>query len=278
MTKIFTSIGFFLDSVETFILNYSRRILTAIILIGLIIGTLMVSSGIINLADSPNVVAEDVFKVPEFEKPKDTNKSSDLDSAKEPADEDKELYVHPMPEYKKEMRNIVENIMILNAVFANAAVNEFNYNLFTDRLANKLLPYKKVLSEDQFEETVEGLEDYVDDKMVWLRKGLKSRSIVLPKKVQIDSNNKQEKDRIATTFMNIPYAQYLEGVSTAYTEHFEKVEEAALVSSMNNMGAYVTLMIAGITFGVIVSLILLLLLFKAENSLRRSADFMEREK
>ena len=278
MTKIFSSIGFFLDNVETFILNYSRRILTAIILIGLIVGTLMLSSGIINVVDSPNVLAEDVFKVPEFEKPKDTKKSSDSDSAKEPADENKDLYVHPIPEYKKEMRNIVENIMILNAVFANIDVTERNYNIFTDRLANKLFRFKEALSEDQFEETVEGLEDYIDDKMAWLRKDLKSRNIVLPKKVKIDSDNKQEKDRIASNFMNNPYAQYLEGVEAAYTEHFEKVEEAALVSSMNNMGAYVTLMIAGITFGVIVSLILLLLLFKAENSLRRSADFMEREK
>ena len=69
MKSIIHFISNTLDKVESFILNYARRVITGIILFVSIIGLFVLLVALYNLYASPSVTATDVFDVPVFEKP-----------------------------------------------------------------------------------------------------------------------------------------------------------------------------------------------------------------
>ena len=82
-------------------------------------------------------------------------------------------------------------------------------------------------------------------------------------------------DPVVENFLKNPTSSYLDGVREAYAELEEEVINAEAEAGRNNANAASQIMITAGSIGAIILLVLLLVLFKVENSLRRSADAVE---
>ena len=281
MKSIIHFISNTLDKVESFILNYARRVITGIILFVSIIGLFVLLVALYNLYASPSVTATDVFDVPVFEKPiepKEVKTEIDTEVVEEEEAEKEPAWIHPMPDYKRELRKIARTLMPLYALYIGWEGTEKNHQYLIEVAANNLKPFTKVLSEDQLDEVVDGLEDYISDKVSWLRKDLKkNENIIVPKKVDPDNLPDLEipSDEISV-FLNNPFSIYISGASAAYYQNLEDAELAkAEADAKKLVGNFLLMVVAG-TLGSIIVLIFFLLIFKTENSFRRSADSLEK--
>ena len=281
MSYFFSNIARFLDSVESFILNYSRRVITFIFLIILIIGSISVLYGLVKIADNPNITESSVFEAPEFKRPIKIEVEEEKEQIDEEADtKDDKKWTHPMPEYKSELNNISESLMPFYAVFIGWEGSEKNYQYLIDNIASTVSPYKKNLNEDQFEEVIEGLEDYIQDKSSWMREDLRvSKQLIIP--VRINPNNLPElviPDEIVQEFLSYPFKDYFILVNDAYQKNLEDADMESAIAEMNRANGGVILLYGSVLLSSCIILIFLLIIFKSENSLRRSADSIEKLK
>jgi hypothetical protein len=126
------------------------------------------------------------------------------------------------------------------------------------------------LSEEQMENMVDGLVDYVDEF-----------SDFYTEKFSVDTRNLEkiveQKDKDLENLLDRPTDAYGDGVLRNLDNLHDLVDEETQEVSENNMSGMGQLMIAVSIIGGIVLLLLILLIFKAENSLRRSADTSEKE-
>jgi hypothetical protein len=265
--------GAFLDKFEGLVLDNARRIVSLFILLAMVVGFLYLTTAIINFADSPNTKIDDRFDVPAFEEPvenvqqrEETQKSANsADSSEENQSE------HPMPEYRDEIANIVENLYPFYVAFFNFEVSDERREYLTGFTAEELRPYQDAFNRNQMDEVVEGLEDYIDDFSEYHAEitGIDGLDI---DEVNPGSMSNPEFERI----LENPYGEYLAGVSDAYDLHLEEVQSAEMEAQKNNFGALKQISIAGGSIAAIIFLVLLLILFKVENSIRRSADAAEK--
>lgn len=278
MKSIINFISNALDTVESFILNYARRVITGIILIASVIGLVVFIVALYNLYASPSVTNTDVFDVPVFEKPIDPPEVKTEIEIEEVEEEKEPSWIHPMPDYEKELKKIAKTMMPLYGIFFGWEGSEKDYQKVIEFTANSIQPLAEVLSENQFDEVVDGLEDYIGDKVSWLRKDLKkNENIIVPKKLDPDDLPDLEtpNDQIST-FLSYPFNDYIEGVNNAYLENTTMAEIAKLEADAKKIVANFLLLFVGVILGAIITLIFFLLIFKTENSLRRSANSLEK--
>jgi len=265
--------GAFLDKFEGIVLDNSRRVISLLILLTIIVGLLYLTSAIINFADSPNTKTADRFSVPAFEQPvenaeelQESQNSEDTANAPEVTESE-----HPMPEYRDEIANIVENIYPFYVAFFNFEVSEERREFLTEFTAEQLIPYQNAFSRQQTDEIIEGLENYTNDFSEYYLEevGLDGLDV---EEINPGSMSNPEFEQI----LRNPFNEYLIGVEDAYDVHLEEVESAQMEAQRNNLSALQQISIAGGSIAAIIFFILLLILFKVENSIRRSADAAEK--
>ena len=176
-----------------------------------------------------------------------------------------------MPEYEDEIAEIVEDLTPLYVAFMGYRNDIINaQNMLTDYTAAELKRFEGVLSENQMEDVVDGLVDYADDF-----------SDFYTDKFSVDTRNLEniveQQDEDFKNLLLYPFAVYTDGVWDTYEGLLFLVEMDAERLIENKMIGLKQLMIAVSIIGAIVLLLLILLVFKAENSLRRSADSSEKE-
>lgn len=268
--------GTFLDKFEGFVLDNARRVISSLILAAIAVGALFLVTALWNFSDSPDAEITDRFDVPEFEEPprvasqatkKDSNVSPP-DSNANPAEEPQ--WEHPMPDYESELDDMVDDLMPLFVAFKGWEVSVENRRSLITFIADQLDQFQQTLSEDQMDDLVSGLEDYIDDFADYYgdAAGLKGLD---PDEIQPNSAT----DPVVENFLKNPTSSYLDGVREAYTELQEEVIKAEAEAGRNNASAASQIMITAGSIGAIILLVLLLVLFKVENSLRRSADAVE---
>jgi hypothetical protein len=268
--------GSFLDKFEGIVLDNARRIVSSLILAAIAVGALFLVIAVLNFADSPDVKITDSFDVPEFEEPprvasQATKKDSDVspsDSNAKPAEDPQ--WEHPMPDYESELDDIVDDLMPLYVAFRGWETGVSDRRNLINFIAGQLDKYQRSLSEDQMDDVVSGLEDYIDDFADYYGDAAGLKGLDLD---EIKPNSAT--DPVVETFLENPTRAYLAGVNAAYEELAGEVSKAEAEAVRNNVSALSQIMITAGSIGAVILLVLLLVLFKVENSLRRSADAVE---
>lgn len=268
--------GPFLDKFEGIVLDNARRVISSLILAAIAVGALFLVLALWNFSDSPDAEITDSFDVPEFEEPprvasqatkKDSNVSPSDSSAK-PAEEPQ--WEHPMPNYESELDDMIDDLMPLFVAFKGWDVSVENRRSLITFIAGQLDRFQQTLSEDQMDDVVSGLEDYIDDFADYYGDAAGLSGLDLD---EIQPNSAT--DPVVENFLKNPTSSYLDGVREAYAELEEEVINAEAEAGRNNANAASQIMITAGSIGAIILLVLLLVLFKVENSLRRSADAVE---
>lgn len=268
--------GSFLDKFEGIVLDNARRVISLLTLAAIAVGALYLVIALWNFSDSPDAEITDRFDVPEFEEPprvasqatkKDSNVSPSDSNAK-PAEEPQ--WEHPMPDYESELDDMVDDLMPLFVAFRGWEIDVSNRRSLIDFIAGQLDQYQRSLSEDQMDDVVSGLEDYIDDFADYYSDAAGLEGLDLD---EIQPNSASDPE--VETFLKNPTYAYLDGVGAAYEELAGEVSKAEAEAERNNASAASQIMITAGSIGAVILLVLLLVLFKVENSLRRSADAVE---
>ena len=136
-----------------------------------------------------------------------------------------------------------------------------------DVAASNLKPFLKFLTNEQMDDVVDGLVKYVQDF-----------SEFYVGKFNINKNVNEIRPRNDEDFektLRFPFKPYLDNVRTNYSALKTKVKAEENKAYVNNIQAKSIIIITGIAALISIVLVLLLLIFKAENSLRRQADSFE---
>ena len=132
------------------------------------------------------------------------------------------------------------------------------------------LVYGDSYNDDQKEAWVDGyvdfsedFKDYIVDKYDW-----NFRNPTMGSQDNLDSFD--------LDYLNKPVEEYRKAVFDVYQDHNAAAIESVTTAAANNVKGAAQLMKVAIVIGIVIGLVLILLIFKAENSLRRSADSMEK--
>ena len=260
--------GTMIDKFEGIILNSARRIITAgvfILLLGMIWNFF---GGSLNIADGANVERGDRYDMPTFQEPQfeGLQADSEMKSDEEAAPEET---ISPVErDYKKE----------LDAMASDMAPLYISLRGWNDDAKEEIRKYlsKEVaraaygtLNKKQRDDWVDGAVDYLDDFSDYM---VDKYDINKPKPISADKKLPSVEDGI----MNRPLSAYENQADALYDNHADEASDAAATASRNNEKGMGQLMNVGYAIGAMILLILILLIFKAENSLRRSADSMEK--
>lgn len=266
--------GAFLDKFEGIVLDNSRRVISSLILLAIAVGLVYLVIAALNFTDSPDTENSDPFAVPSFEEPAEITEEepvqqseSSAGSSTEPQSAAELDWQHPMPVYRDEIDNILDDLYPLFVAFFNFEVTEDQRRNMVGFTADQLSGYTEVLSKDQMDAVVEGLEDYISDLAGYYAEVAEIDGME-PNEIDPGSMSDPEIERV----LNNPFTEYLDGVNESYSVHQEEVDRAEMEARQNNLSALSQISIVGGSVGAMVLLVLLLILFKAENSLRRSAD------
>ena len=273
--------GAWLDKFEQLILNYSRRIITIFFIISAFVITVSLVLSAVRYFDSPNISEEDSFSVPKFKKPENKtptntnniNNEKNKESEEPKIQENKIEEAHPMPKYKSQISQITEYVYPLYVAFYKwdtSSLANFDGKIqITNVIANNLKPFDKTLNEKQMNDVVDGLVEYIKNFSNYYIRQFNINSNI----DEIRPRNNEEFERI----LRNPYRNYLDEVRTNYEELLSDVNEELVTVEENRESAKSIILVTGIATSIMVSLILLLLIFKAENSLRRQANSSERK-
>ena len=259
-----------IDKFEGIVLNNARRIISFAIFVLLLMAFWNLFGGILNTIDGPNVEADDTPRMPKFEEPLiiSSSESEKDDEDEEEAQEvdivesdfarelDKLASIHA-PLYVASGRiDDVESANESLRVYIKDEVERLVYSLqYTDS--------QKEAWVDGYVDFSEDFKDYIVDKYDW-----SFRNPVF----DVD----QEIDSIDNAYLDYPVEEYRIAVNEVYTDLKDDAAEAMVTSAENNVKGATQLMQVGIVLGIVILCILILLIFKAENSLRRSADSSEK--
>jgi hypothetical protein len=262
--------GAFLDRFEGLILNYARRVISFTIILAMALSVLFLVVATLNYMASPSADIRDSFDIPEFEEPvkpvaqKRAEPRQDQ-AAEKPAEPE---WRHPMPQYESEIDNIVDSVLPLYIAYYGFDASVDSRRNLIGFVADQLKPYKKALSEDQMDDVVDGMEDYIDDFSDF----------------HIDANNldtsdlsqiEKKSDPQMSKALENPFRDYLSLVDKNFAALAQQVEQSIEEARASNAAAGQNLLVVSGALIVIVVLVLILVLFKAESSLRRSADVAE---
>ncbi len=265
--------GAFLDKFEGIILNYSRRIISAGIFLVLIGMAWNFLAGALNAIDSPNVDLEDTYDLPRFEEPViyEPEESSSSNDNQNYNDEESQERVER--DYSDELDEMAETIAPLFVSLNNWNDLESANNDIRAYLAgevDRLVYFNDQMNVDQRDEWVDGAVDYIDDLTDYM-----------VDKYDVNRRNPSNGDTsilesVDEGYLQRPLDLYREGANKARSNHIDEANEASMIAAQNNITGLGQLMYVLYAIGVVVLLVLILLVFKAENSLRRSADSMEK--
>jgi len=269
--------GAFLDKFEGLILNYTRRIISAGILLVLIGMAWSFLSGALNSIDSPNVEADDTYDLPRFEEPVNQeaqeSSSSSNNNTNNDDDETQEPQERVEKDYSDEIDEMTETIAPLFVSLGSWDNLEAAYTDIRSYLAgeiDRLVYFNNAMNEDQRDEWVDGAVDYIDD----LTDYMADKYDVNTRKPSVGDSSLL--DSVDEIYLQRPLDGYREGANDARTNHLQSANEASMIAEQNNIKGLGQLMYVLYAIGIVVLLVLILIVFKAENSLRRSADSMEK--
>lgn len=263
----------FLDRFEGIVLNKARHVITSLILLAIVVAGLYFAMAVSNFADSPSVEASDSFNMPEFVKPQEEKVA---EKAQAPAATNSETQAeakaeekqHPLPRYADEIDEVVKEVLPLYIAYYDFKDDEDSRWQLISFIADLMEKYQAKLYDDQMDEAVKGFVSYMDDFADYY----KEKSGIARKPLdQITSLNNPEIKKI----LGNPFNVYFRGVMKNYEILEEEAQRAKLESQMNNASALQQIMVTGGALAAMVLLILLLIIFKIENSLRRTADVAE---
>ena len=273
--------GAWLDRFEQLILNYSRRIITILFIISTIVALVSLIVSTAKFFDSPDISEEDSFSVPRFKKPvnQTPTNTNNIDSEKnkeveEPKVQEKKIEeAHPMPKYKSQISQITEYVYPLYVAFYKwdtSSLANFDGKIqITNVIANNLKPFDNRLNKKQMDGVVDGLVEYIKDFSNYYMRQFNINSNI----DEIRPRNDEEFEKI----LRNPYRNYLDEVRANYEELLNYVDEELVAVEENRESAKSIILVTGIAASAMLTLILLLLIFKAENSLRRHANSSERK-
>ena len=273
--------GTWLDKFEQLILNYSRRIITILFIISVFVVTVSLALSAARYFDSPNISREDSFTVPKFKKPEtktltntnNINNEKNKESEEPKIQENKIEKAHPMPKYKSQISQIIEYVYPLYVAFYKwdtSSLANFEKKIeITNVIANNLKRFDKELNEKQMNDVVDGLVEYIKNFSNYYIMQFNINSNI----DEIRPRNNEEFERV----LRNPYRNYLDEVVTNYEELLNDAYDESVSVEENRESAKSIILVTGIATSVMVTLILLLLIFKAENSLRRQANSSERK-
>ena len=263
--------GKFLDNFESWFLNYTRRILSLIVLILLIIGTVYFFMGVTNTFDSVNSERADSFEMPQYIPPDEAKQDAKIISKTQSNSEKNKSELNPMAEYKDEIDEIVELLIPFFVKFRDETNFLSTKQMLTNYVSNNIetTADNYNLSDEQIEDMVDGLVDYVSDffdyyaeKFSDLDGELENISYVKDNKIMLD-------------ILVHPLNPYWDQFQKNLNEHYKSVNDEITQVKLNNTNAMEQFMVTGAVLATLIILVLLMLIFKAENSLRRSADSRE---
>ena len=288
--------GAWLDKFEQLILNYSRRVITFLFIIS---ATVVIISAVLSAVryyeSIPLLSFEDRFPLPKFEKPvsktpantNNTNSEKNKEAQEPKTQENKIEEAHPMPKYKSEISQITEYIYPLYVAFYKwdtSSLANFDGKIqITNVIANNLRPFTKYLYYNEnsiVDEKLKLSEQQMDDVVNGLVEYIKNFSNYYIRKFNINSNIDEIRPRNNEEFERIlrnPYKKYLDEVRYNYDSLVADVYDSRDFAEEMKIELKSIILVAGIATSVMVTLILLLLIFKAENSLRRHANSSERK-
>ncbi|MBT5445017.1 MAG: hypothetical protein HOK91_19740 [Gammaproteobacteria bacterium] len=204
---------------------------------------------------------------------------------------------HPYPKYASELEDMVDDLMPLYVAFKGWVISDDNRRNLIVHIADALKEFKTaealeivsaiglglsgdlvdkwqrdgvLLSEDQMDDVVSGLEDYIGDFADYYGDAAGIKWVDIE---DIESNSAT--DPLVEEFLKMPTKAYLTGVQSANASLDKEARQSALEARENNANAESQIMIVAGSIAVIVLFVLLLVLLKVENSLRRSADVAE---
>ncbi len=277
--------GKLLDRFENFVLNYARRIISAFMGVALLAAGLLFFSSILNAIDSPSLAKDDPFQMPRFEEPADavvpvqteqTGSQPESDVGAVPGDDED----HPMPRYRKEFGELLDALIPLYAslqgfldMSAEDPIGQAR-NQLEKFLTGQLVEYQSTLSDQQMDFLMSQLVVYQQDASEYYRKEYEiSEDVSLdgPKVARLGDGSP------ISDYLNNPVRAFLTEVQSGYADHLDVVVAAENEAAENNSQALEQLMAVGAAMSAFLAALILLLVFKAENSLRRSADALEAE-
>ena len=260
-----------IDKFEGMVLNNSRRIISVAILILLLMGVWNFFGGILNSIDGPNVDADDAPRMPKFEEPIDySSLMEDIDI--EDLDEEEGMVEIVEEDFGRELDKLASihaSLYVSGGFFADV---ESAYEGIRDYIKDEVerLVYGDSYNDDQKEAWVDGyvdfsedFKDYIVDKYDW-----NFRNPTMGSQDNLDSFD--------LDYLNKPVEEYRKAVFDVYQDHNAAAIESVTTAAANNVKGAAQLMKVAIVIGIVIALVLILLIFKAENSLRRSADSMEK--
>ena len=288
--------GAWLDKFEQLILNYSRRVITFLFIIS---ATVVIISAVLSAVryyeSIPLLSFEDRFPLPKFEKPvsktpantNNTNSEKNKEAQEPKTQENKIEEAHPMPKYKSEISQITEYIYPLYVAFYKwdtSSLANFDGKIqITNVIANNLRPFTKYLYYNEnsiVDEKLKLSEQQMDDVVNGLVEYIKNFSNYYIRKFNINSNIDEIRPRNNEEFERIlrnPYKKYLDEVRYNYDSLVADVYNSRDFAEEMRIELKSIILVAGIATSVMVTLILLLIIFKAENSLRRQANSSEKK-
>ena len=258
-----------IDKFEEMVLNNSRRIISVAIFILLLMGVWNFFGGILNTIDGPNVEADDAPRMPEFTIPIDISSFSD---EAEESDTEVELVEEIEEDFEKELNKLAQihaALYVSAGWFDNVETSNESIRDYIKAEIDSWI-YGYGYSEKQKEAWVDGyidysydFKDYIVDKYDW-----NYRNPTMGSSDDLDSYDLEYLER--------PVDQYAQMTVNSFDDHDANVLDAAADAAANNVKGAAQLMKVAIVIGIVIALVLILLIFKAENSLRRSADSMEK--
>jgi len=260
-----------IDKFEGIVLNNSRRIISVALFVLLLMAVWNLFGGILNTIDGPNVDSDDAPRMPKFEEPIDYSAlMEDVDV------EDIDIEIEEVDIVEEDFGRELDK---LGNIYAPLYVSSSRWDSVTQANIDireyikgeiERLVYGNNYSDDQKEAWVDGyidfsndFKDYMVDKYDWSTRNPKSTITVVT-------------DSYDDEFLNRPVEEYRKAVIDVFQDHNAAVMESATTAAANNVKGAAQLMKVAIVIGIIIGLVLILLIFKAENSLRRSADSMEK--
>ena len=265
--------GAFLDRFESWFLNYSRRTLSFLVLVLILIGTLYFFVGLSNQFDSVNSEITDSFLMPEYVVKQDVKTTSTAESSKE----ENKSESNPMKVYEVEIRTIVEFLRPFYIKFSGRAENHHNKDL-TNYVEQKLDTGFNGLSDEHIEDVVRSLQEYAEEFLAHYEEKFPDLGDIFEahiSEMELESFEIVRDNKAMNELLKNPLLPWALQLDKNKEEHYKSVDSEAAQVMQNNVSGMGQLMIAGSIIGVLVILILLLLVFKAEQSLRRSADSSE---
>lgn len=263
--------GKFLDNFESWFLNYVRRILSLIVLVLLIIGAIYFFMGLANTFDSPNIERTDSFTMPEYIPPDEAKQDVKTMAKKKSNDETKTSKWSPMTEYEDEIVEIAELLIPFYIKFRGDPNDARIKDMLTNYASNNIeqIADGDNLSGEQIEDMVDGLVDYVSDFFDYYSEKFPDLDGKLENITYVNDN------KIMNDILVHPLKPYWNQFHKNLDKHYKSVNDEAAQVRLNNSNAMEQFMVTGGTLVALIILVLIMLIFKAENSLRRSADSSE---